>query len=132
MILFDTDICVEILRGNTVPVDRRAAYADEVSVSFMTAAELYYGVYRSAAKEKNLGVVKAFLLTVNVIESDAQIEQRFGQLKAELSSRGTAVADADLLIAATALERCTFLVTGNTRHFETIPGLELRDWRAEA
>ena len=132
MILFDTDICVEILRGNTVPVDRRAAYAGEVSVSFMTAAELYYGVYKSAAKEKNLGVVKAFLLAVNVIESDAQIEQRFGQLKAELSSRGTTVADANLLIAATALERCTFLVTGNTRHFETIPGLEIRDWRTEA
>lgn len=52
--------------------------------------------------------------------SDARIARRFGSIKATLTNRGATVADADLLIAATTMERCTFLVTGNVRHFKMI------------
>jgi hypothetical protein len=38
-------------------------------------------------------------------------------------------ADADVLIAATALEHGRVLVTGNTAHFSWIPGLAIEDWR---
>jgi tRNA(fMet)-specific endonuclease VapC len=130
MILLDTDICIEILRGNSQLIDQRSSYDDAVAVSFMTVAELFYGVCKSSNGAKNASVVQAFLTTVAVIESDYQIEMRFGELKANLSTRGITVADADLLIAATALERCTHLVTGNIRHFEMIPGLQIRDWRS--
>lgn len=37
--------------------------------------------------------------------------------------------DADLIIAATALEHGRVLVTGNTAHFAWVPGLRLEDWR---
>ena len=37
--------------------------------------------------------------------------------------------DADLIIAATALEHGRVLVTGNTAQFSWIPGLRLDDWR---
>ena len=37
--------------------------------------------------------------------------------------------DADLIIAATALENGRVLVTGNTAHFSWIPGLTIEDWR---
>jgi predicted nucleic acid-binding protein len=39
------------------------------------------------------------------------------------------VADADVLIAATTLEKAERLVTGNAKHFERIAGLVLEDWR---
>ena len=35
----------------------------------------------------------------------------------------------DLIIAATALDAGRTLVTGNTAHYEWIPGLKLEDWR---
>ena len=38
-------------------------------------------------------------------------------------------ADADLIIAATAMEHGRVLVTGNTPHFAWISGLRLEDWR---
>ena len=38
--------------------------------------------------------------------------------------------DADLIIAATALEHSRVLVTGNTTHFAWIPSLTLENWRA--
>jgi tRNA(fMet)-specific endonuclease VapC len=37
--------------------------------------------------------------------------------------------DADLIIAATALEHERTLVTGNTAHFSWVPGLVLENWR---
>ena len=37
--------------------------------------------------------------------------------------------DADLIIAATALEQGRALVTGNTGHFTWITGLVVEDWR---
>jgi predicted nucleic acid-binding protein len=39
--------------------------------------------------------------------------------------------DADLIIAATALEARRVLVIGNATHFKWINGLSLADWREE-
>jgi predicted nucleic acid-binding protein len=39
------------------------------------------------------------------------------------------VTDADLIIAATAMEHRRVLVSGNTDHFAWIPGLVLDNWR---
>lgn len=131
MILFDTDICVEILRENREIIARRRQYQEETGVSFMTVAELYYGVYKSSNPDKNHRLVDQLLLTLHVIESDRRIERRFGEIKAQQNRRGRTVADADLLIAATTLERCSFLVTGNAGRFEMISGLPFQDWRSD-
>jgi tRNA(fMet)-specific endonuclease VapC len=37
--------------------------------------------------------------------------------------------DADILIAATALEHGLLLATGNTAHLGRIPGLQVTNWR---
>jgi len=107
MILLDTDVCISLLRGNRKVIERRKDFADEVSVSF---------------------VVEQFLLTVHVINSNRKIMKRFGYLKAHLEQSGAPLADADLLIAATALETCTLLVTGKTKHFSRIKELNLANW----
>jgi tRNA(fMet)-specific endonuclease VapC len=54
--------------------------------------------------------------------------QRIGHLNAQLEQSGNPLADADLLVAATALETCAHLVTGNTKHFSRIDGLNLVNW----
>jgi predicted nucleic acid-binding protein len=43
--------------------------------------------------------------------------------------RGHAHRDADLIIAATAIEHGRTLVTGNTSHFQWVPGLQIDNWR---
>ena len=128
MILLDTDICIHMLRGNEKIIDERRKYPDQVAVSFMTVAELYYGAEKSANTLKNRSLIEQFLLTLAVIHSDNQIMQRFGTLKAELESLSKPLADADLLIAATALEKCNLLVTGNVKHFKRIEDLALANW----
>ncbi len=128
MILLDTDICIHILRGNNKVIEERRKYPDQVAVSFITLAELYYGAEKSANPLKNRSLIEQFLLTLAVIHSDNQIMQRFGKLKAELEGLSKPLADADLLIAATALEKCNLLVTGNVKHFKRIEKLALANW----
>ncbi len=52
----------------------------------------------------------------------------FGELKADLSSKHELLPDADIIIASCAFEVGGYLATGNTRHFERIPGLGLLNW----
>ena len=128
MIILDTDTCVELLRGNGRVIEQRALTEDEIGVSFMSVAELYYGVERSSQPAQARHAVGALLLTVLVVESDSAIAQRFGQLKTELWRDSMLLPDADLFIAATTLVHGSLLVTGNTRHFERIGGLRLERW----
>lgn len=128
MILLDTDTCVELLRGNRRVIERRALSDDSVGVSFMSAAELYYGAECSAKPAQNRHAVDALLLSVLVVESDNAIAQQFGLLKAALRRESLLLPDADLFIAAATLVHGTLLVTGNVRHFERIDGLRIESW----
>jgi len=129
MILFDTDTCVELLRGNKRILQRCDRYDGIVGISFMSIAELYYGAEKSKDPSRNIDTIDNLLLSLEIIQTDIPILRRFGLIKAHLQKQGVIVADADLLIAATTLERAERLITGNSRHFERIPGLVTEDWR---
>ena len=73
MILMDTDVCIELLRGNKKIIEKRKSIDAAVAVSFMTVAELLYGAEKSDKKEKNTSLLDIFLLTVNIINTDIEI-----------------------------------------------------------
>lgn len=128
MKLLDTDVCIEILRGNVRVIERRRRTPDEVATTWITACELAYGAAKSRAPEPNRALVMAFLATLPILELDWAAAERFGRLKADLERAGNRVADADLLIAAIALARGAGLITGNRRHYERVPELGIEDW----
>lgn len=128
MILLDTDICVELLRGNRRTIEKRKQLEGQVAVSFMTVGELFYGAGKSSKPQKNLAVVEEFLLSVQTIDSSYAIMRKFGSLKTELASEGMILPDADILIAATSLSHCDMLITGNITHFQRFEGLILDNW----
>ncbi|MEW5814696.1 MAG: type II toxin-antitoxin system VapC family toxin, partial [Spirochaetota bacterium] len=63
-----------------------------------------------------------------VIQTDLQILKRFGILRTYLQKQGNILADADIFIAATTIEKGNKLITGNINHFERIPGLLVESW----
>jgi tRNA(fMet)-specific endonuclease VapC len=126
--ILDTDVCMEILRGNREVIPRRSVVADSIATTWITAAELYYGAAKSKAPENNRILVSDFLTTVEELDLDLAAVQRFGSLKADLERRGRRLADADLFIASVALSRGAILVTGNRAHYARIPDLQLEDW----
>jgi tRNA(fMet)-specific endonuclease VapC len=72
--------------------------------------------------------VTAFLGTLRVLGPDLASARLFGDAKAALRQAGALVEDADLWIASIALAHRAVVVTGNRRHFDRIPGLQVEDW----
>ncbi|MBT8364074.1 MAG: PIN domain-containing protein [Deltaproteobacteria bacterium] len=128
MILLDTDICIELLRGNANVIEKRKGYDEKVTISFMSVAELFYGAEKSDNAGQNTRLIEEFLLTIEVIHSDIDILRKFGELKAILGSAGNILADADIFIAATTLAKCNMLITGNVNHFRRIEELKIENW----
>jgi tRNA(fMet)-specific endonuclease VapC len=128
MILFDTDTCIEILRGNKKIIEKRKLHDGAVAISFMTVAELFYGAEKSGNRDHNFTIIETFLLSVMILDSDIEIERKFGEVKAALRQKDMLLPDADIFIASVALAKCEKLVTGNMKHFSRIPELKLENW----
>jgi len=45
--ILDTDVCIEILRGNSRVIEQRRRTPDEVATTWITACELAYGAAKS-------------------------------------------------------------------------------------
>ncbi|MBI2195392.1 MAG: PIN domain-containing protein [Planctomycetes bacterium] len=128
MTLLDTDICIGLLRGNPVVLERRRNEAGPVAISFISLGELYYGAEKSSARDANVALVEQFALTVHVLHSTPALMAKFGGLKAALEREGTPLPDADVLIASTAILFCDRFITGNVKHFSRFEGLRLENW----
>lgn len=63
-----------------------------------------------------------------VIELNDRIIIRAADIYADLHKRGLLIMDADILIAATALENNLPVVTNNESHFNRITGLQILNW----
>jgi tRNA(fMet)-specific endonuclease VapC len=105
---------------------------EEQYTSAVVAGELFKGAYRSAASAKWLRRIEGVVLTaVTVLPYDVNVA-RYGQIRAELESKGKLPGEADLQIAATALYHDLELVMGNLRHFERVPRLRINAVLADA
>jgi predicted nucleic acid-binding protein len=125
--LFDTDAISEVLKRHPLPAYlrwlRSVPRADQFT-SAVVVGELYRGAFRSEHSSYHLEhIERRVLAAVTVLPYDAAVSRTFGELEAELERTGRRLADADVMIAATAVRHDLELVTGNLRHFSRIPGL---------
>ena len=128
MKVLDTDVCIEILRGNEKVIERRTEIDDDVATTWITASELACGAEKSNASHRNVTLVTEFLGTLPILGLDLPSALEFGRCKARLERTGMRIADADLLIAAITLANGATLITGNRRHYERIENLRVEDW----
>ena len=129
--LLDTDAASEAARRR--PSARFMAHlrehAAEMAISAISVGEIVFEARRAPGGERYLAYLRdAVLPHVRVLAVDAAVATRYGELRAALEAAGRPLPDLDLLVAATALSHDLALVTGNRRHFERIPELELPDW----
>ncbi len=127
--LLDTDIYIYLAGGNEKIRDKILEVGDEnIFLSSISVAELYFGVFYSARQSENLKKIQKNLEKLQILNFTRHTAKIFGQLKAQLKKRGRTIADLDLAIASIALQHQHVLVTHNTRHFSTMPELVLEDW----
>ncbi len=134
--LFDIDAISELLRPRPLPTYLawlRTVPREDQFASAVTIGELFKGAFRSQAKERHLkNIEERILPAVTVLPYDVATARVFGEIRAQLEASGTVLANADLQIAATAIHHHLELVTGNIRHFERIPRLQLNRILADA
>lgn len=129
MILLDTNICIYIINAKPPAVLARFHQfrLGEIGLSSVVAAELAYGVAKSAS-ERNRRALEMFLAPLEIMPFDEKAVWIYGQLCADLERRGQSIGALDTMIAAHAISANAVLVTNNTREFDRIKGLQLENW----
>ena len=70
----------------------------------------------------------AFCQASEILAITESIVDRAAEIYADLRRRGAPIGDADILIAATALENDSVLATNNENHFSRITDLKIDNW----
>jgi tRNA(fMet)-specific endonuclease VapC len=133
--LIDTDILSEVLKkkDSQVLATAQAYLGQHQRLAF--SAVTVYEILRGMRAKNAVRQLHDFLRTVStsdVLPVSVPVLIRAADLWADAVNGGHPRDDADLIIAATAIEAGRVLVTGNTNHFAWISGLALSDWRAAA
>jgi len=128
--LLDTNIVSYIIRERPIEVLNkfRSTTLNEISVSSIVVAELWFGVAKSQHKIRNKAALEDFLSPITIIDFDSKSAEFYALIRADLESKGTIIGGNDLLIAAHALSLNLTLVTNNVREFERVIGLKIENW----
>lgn len=131
--LLDTNVCIAVLNEKSPQIEARVVKElrenSELSVSSVSAFELWYGVAKSSRREANSKKLALFLSNwVNLLAFDDQDARFAGEVRAEMENIGRPLGQYDLLIAGQALRHKVTLVTANAREFGRIKALSWEDW----
>jgi tRNA(fMet)-specific endonuclease VapC len=123
MIIADTDVLIDFLRGRSPAAERVALELTTRSfgTTAITAFELRSGS-RSTRQQRAVDELLAALPILPLTAAEAAIAAR---LRLELEDRGEGIGMADYLIAAVCLSKRGILLTRNRKHFERVPQLAL-------
>ncbi len=131
--LLDTDMLNEVLKQKNANVVQHATnylkQHGQFAISSMTRYELLRGLKEKAATAQ-LACFDTFCRNTLVLPITDAILDRAADLWVAARKIGQAGRDADLIIAASALEHSLELVTGNTKDYSWISRLRLNDWRS--
>ena len=131
--MLDTDVCIALIKNRPASMRSRLSLltSEEVGISSIVAAELWFGVANSQKKKKNQSALKDFLEFVTLLDWPCEASRLYGQVRAQLQKLGTPIGATDLLIVSHALFIDTVLVTNNTREFERVPDLKIENWLSD-
>jgi len=101
---------------------------DDLCISVISLAELEYGVFRSSRPEQNRQALMVLLSRIAIIPFDIAAAREYGQIRDDLTKKGTLIGENNLFIAAHARSLGLTLITNNTREFERVEGLKVENW----
>lgn len=104
----------------------RAESPDDLAISSVTVAELFYGIRKSTNPPRKMQAWMHVLAPYEVLPFDRAAAEKHAEVRWQLRSRP--IGDRDLIIAAIALTHDLTVVSHNLREFGRIPGLRVEDW----
>jgi tRNA(fMet)-specific endonuclease VapC len=133
-VMLDTNTCIAFIKRKPPQVlERFNAYkVGEIGISWVTLAELEFGVAKSQHLEKNQAALDEFVLPLEIANFDREVARVYGRVRATLEKKGTLIGSLDMMIGAHALTLGVTLATNNGREFSRIKGLTVVDWLASS
>jgi tRNA(fMet)-specific endonuclease VapC len=132
MYIFDTDSLSNVLKRKPSALLLKKLSSLSKNSQFTTSinvSEIYFGAYRSKNQKEILKAYEERVFpNINILPFDADSGKIYGRIKAHLEKRGLSKSEPDLRIASIAIQHNMTLISGNIRHFQNIPGLEVEDW----
>ena len=127
--MLDTNICIYVIKSRPVALrEQFNRLTEQICISTITLAELYYSVEKSAWRAQNLQAVEEFVARLEALPFSVEAAAHYGQVRAELERAGRLAGPHDMLIGAHARSAGLIVVTNNLREFERIPGLRIENW----
>lgn len=122
MIVADTDVLIDFLRGAGAAERVAAELERGLATTVISAFELWAG---SVGSEKREAAVAKLLGALEIVNLEPASARRAAELRLEMKGQGRTLPMADSLIAGICVEKRATLLTRNTRHFDGVPHLAL-------
>jgi len=127
--VLDTNTCIYALKRKGRMVERLREHSpDDLGVTIITVAELWFGAHKSARQAAARREMDGFLEPFEVLPFDREAAEAYARSRLALERAGRPIGERDLLIASIALARGLAVVTHNVSEFGRVPGLETEDW----
>jgi tRNA(fMet)-specific endonuclease VapC len=127
--LLDTNIVIYVIKRR--PLSALALFnenAGRMAISSITLAELMHGAEKSNVPTRSLVAVEDFCSRLEVLPYGPKAAMHYGNIRAQLESRGQTIGVNDLHIAAHARSEGLTLVSNNLREFDRVEALQLANW----
>ena len=128
--LLDTDTFVFIRRGRpeTAREKLRRLKPGEAIMSIISHGELLYGIKKKRVGPEPFRDLEELVSFIEVETLPPRAAEVYGEIRADLATRGEVIGANALWIAAHAICLGLTLVTNNEREFRRIPGLKTENW----
>jgi len=127
--LIDTDVMIDLLTDGLAIVEFLGEHLrpGPIGISLLTYGEILDGVLwgRNPQGDRSRLETELVASRIEIAPVTHGTIEHFAYIRGHLRKRGSSIGYGDTLIAATALEHGSTLVTRNTRHFNRVPGLHV-------
>jgi tRNA(fMet)-specific endonuclease VapC len=129
--LVDTDILSFYFKGDSKVVEKFNDYLKEfdvINISIITYYEILGGL-RFKKAEKQIKEFEEFVNNNTIIHISEESAKISGDIYADLRQKGITIGTSDILIAGIAIENELTLITNNEKHYDSIRGLKIENWK---
>lgn len=129
--LVDTDILSFYFKGDQKVIEHFNNYLKEfdvINISIITYYEILGGLKFKKA-QKQVKEFEDFVNNNTIIHISEESAKISGDIYADLRQKGITIGTSDILIAGIAIENELTLITNNEKHYESIEGLRIENWK---
>jgi tRNA(fMet)-specific endonuclease VapC len=131
--LLDTNAWISFLKpgqpsGKAIADRLGALRENEILLCSVVKAELWHGAEKYANQEVRLARLAEIFERYSSRPFDDAAAKHYAIIRHELEIRGQVIGPNDLMVAAICLAHGLTLVSGNTKEFSRVTGLQVEDW----